>query len=55
MFMLGTVAPERVAAAKKGGAALPSLHSDLYYPVLRPSIETGVLAMTGAVLNLTGK
>jgi hippurate hydrolase len=56
MFFLGTFSPERVAdAAKEGGRPLPSLHSDLYYPIPRPTIETGVLAMTSAVLNLMGK
>jgi hippurate hydrolase len=56
LFFLGTIAPERVAAAEKpGGRPLPSLHSDLYYPVPTPSIRTGVLAMSTAVLNLVGK
>jgi hippurate hydrolase len=56
MFWLGTIAPERVAASEKEGAApLPSLHSDLYHPVPEPSIKTGVLAMSMAVLNLLGK
>lgn len=56
MFWLGTIAPERVEeAAKEGGKPLPSLHSDLYYPVPEPSIRTGVTAMTLAVLNLLAK
>jgi amidohydrolase len=54
-YFLGTLAPERVLAASKGGAPLPSLHSDLYYPVPDPSMRTGVLTMTSAVLNLVGK
>src|SRR5262249_48326004 len=55
-YFLGTVAPERVAASRKeGGQPLPSLHSDLYYPVPEPSIKTGVLTMCTAVLNLVGK
>ncbi len=54
-YFLGTVPPERVAAAAKGGPVLPSLHSDLYYPIPEPSIRTGVLTMTSAVLNLVGK
>jgi hippurate hydrolase len=53
LYFLGTVPPERVAeAAKEGGKPLPSLHSDLYYPVPEPSIKTGVLTMSLAVLNL---
>jgi hippurate hydrolase len=56
MYSLGTVAPERVAQAAKGNAALlPSLHSHLYYPVPEPSIKTGVLTMSMAVLTLLGK
>jgi hippurate hydrolase len=56
LFWLGTVTPERIAESQKeGGRPLPSLHSDLYYPVPEPSIKTGVLAMSLAVLNLVGK
>jgi hippurate hydrolase len=56
LYFLGTIAPERVAeAAKEGGKPLPSLHSDLYYPAPEPSIKTGVLTMSLAVLNLVGK
>jgi hippurate hydrolase len=56
MFWLGTIAPERVTASEREGAApLPSLHSDLYHPVPEPSIKTGVLALSTAVLNLIGK
>ena len=45
----------QVEAAESGGEALPSLHSDRYYPVVEPSIRTGVLTMCSAVLNLVGK
>ncbi|MBY0524481.1 MAG: amidohydrolase [Gemmataceae bacterium] len=56
MYFLGTVAPERVAESQKeGGKPLPSMHSDLYAPVPEPSIRTGVLTMSMAVLNLMGK
>jgi amidohydrolase len=56
LYFLGTFAPERVAESEKeGGRPLPSLHSDLYYPVEEPSIKTGVLTMSLAVLNLVGK
>jgi len=56
LYFLGTVAPDRIAEAnKEGGAPLPSLHSDLFYPVPEPSIKTGVLTMSLAVLNLLGK
>ena len=56
LYFLGTLPPERVAESKREGAApLPSLHSDKFYPVPEPSIRTGVLTMTMAVLNLAGK
>jgi hippurate hydrolase len=56
MFWLGTLPPERIAeAAKEGGRPLPSLHSDVYYPIPEPSIRTGVKAMSLAVLNVVGK
>jgi amidohydrolase len=52
-YFLGTLPPEQVEASKKpGGAPLPSLHSDLYAPVPEPSIRTGVLSMSTAVLHL---
>ena len=50
------VVRQRIAeAAKEGGKPLPSLHSDVYYPIPEPSIKTGVKAMSLAVLNLVGK
>jgi hippurate hydrolase len=56
LYFLGTISPERVAeAGKEGARPLPSLHSSLFYPVPEPSIKTGVLTMSLAVLNLMGK
>jgi len=55
MFRLGTVAPEKVAAAKAGGPPLPSLHSSGYLPQKEPAIRTGVLAMTAAATDLLSK
>jgi hippurate hydrolase len=56
MYFLGTSPPEKIAAAARPGATpLPSMHSDLYYPVPEPSIRTGVRTMSSAVLNLLGK
>jgi amidohydrolase len=53
-YFLGTMSPAQVEAAERGTETLPSLHSDLYYPQIEPSIRTGVLAMSAAVLNLVG-
>ena len=56
LFWLGTVAPDRVAeAARDDTKALPSLHSDKYYPAADPTIRNGVLTMSVAVLNLMAK
>jgi amidohydrolase len=50
-FNIGVYEPERVAAARDGGPPLPSNHSPLFAPVPKPTIETGVTAMTLAVLS----
>jgi hippurate hydrolase len=56
LYFLGTVPPERFAESEReNGRPLPSLHSDLFYPIPKPTIETGVLTMSMAVLNLMGK
>jgi hippurate hydrolase len=56
MYWLGTIDAERWAASQKEGATpLPSLHSDLFWPAPDPTIRTGVLTMSHAVLNLVGK
>ena len=52
MFRLGTIPPGRIAAARANGEALPSLHSSTYQPDPVPSIETGIRAMTAAVVGL---
>lgn len=55
MFWLGTQPPELVAEAKAKGTTLPSLHSPFFKPIPEPSIETGVKAMTSAVIGLMKK
>ena len=52
LYWLGTVDPERVEEARKGGPELPSLHSPFYAPVPEPSIRTGVRTMATAALDL---
>ena len=52
MFRLGTVPPDRMADARSKGETLPSLHSAVYKPDAPPSIETGIKAMTAAVVDL---
>ena len=55
LFWLGAVLPERVAESVKTGKPLPSLHSSQFAPVPEPTIKTGVIALTAAVLELMGK
>src|SRR5437899_3981427 len=51
-FHIGVYEPERVAAALNGTAPpLPPNHSPLFAPVPKPTIQTGVEAMTLAVLS----
>ena len=52
-FRIGVYEPERVAAAREGeGPQLPGNHSPLFAPVPKPTIETGITAMTLAVLSV---
>jgi len=52
-FNIGVYEPERVDAAREGdGSPLPGNHSPLFAPVPKPTIETGVEAMTLAVLSV---
>jgi hippurate hydrolase len=52
-FDVGVYEPERVAAAREGaGPQLPANHSPMFAPVPKPTIETGVEAMTLAVLSV---
>ncbi len=55
MFRLGTIPAARVADARAKGEALPSIHSPLYKPDAPPTIETGIKAMTAAVVDLLPK
>src|SRR5262249_34340638 len=55
MFPLGPIDSDRIAASRNGGSPLPSLHSGLYYPAPEPTLRTGVMAMSAAVLELLKK
>jgi hippurate hydrolase len=52
MFWLGTVDPQKVAASQAAGLPLPGLHSSKFAPLPEPTIKTGILAMTTAVMDL---
>jgi amidohydrolase len=55
MFVVGAVDPAKVADSKKNGTPLPSLHSSKFAPVPEPTIRTGIIGMTSAVLELMKK
>ncbi len=55
LMRVGTIDAERMAASKRGGPPLPSLHSPLYWPAPHPTIETGVMALTSAALEILKK
>ena len=51
-FHIGAVDPAKITDYKQAGKELPTLHSSKFAPVPEPTIRTGVLAMTAAVLDL---
>ena len=55
MFRLGTVKASEYQKAKAGKIRLPTLHSADFAPDPKPTIETGVLTMTNAVMDLLKK
>src|SRR6266705_3215303 len=54
-FHIGAVDPVKIADSKKSGTSLPSLHSSKFAPVPEPTIRTGIIGMTSAVLELMKK
>ena len=51
-FHFGAVDPAKMASYKQTGKELPSLHSSKFAPVPEPTIRTGIIGMTTAVLDL---
>src|SRR5881398_2610389 len=51
----GAVDPAKIAEFKQAEKELPSLHSSKFAPVPEPTIRTGIIAMTMAVLELMKK
>lgn len=52
MFFVGGVDPEVFRVHEQTLKPLPSLHSPLWAPLPEPTIKTGVIGMTAAVLDL---
>ena len=55
MFFVGAVNPAKYQAAKASGERLPSLHSSLFAPDVKPTLETAMEAETAVMLDLLGK
>ena len=51
MFNIGVYEPEQWMAANKSGTPLAGNHSPQFAPVPKPTIQTGITAMTLAVLS----
>ena len=54
-FHFGAVDPAKIAEFKQAGKELPTLHSSKFAPVPEPTIRTGMIGMTAAVLELMKK
>ena len=54
LFWLGTLDPANAVGNGVGGDQIPPLHSSAFAPSPRPTIQTGVRAMSAAVLELLG-
>lgn len=52
MLRLGSVEAERLQKMQTAGQRIPSLHSSKYYPDPEPTLQTGIRAMTAAVIQL---
>ncbi|MCA9225921.1 MAG: amidohydrolase [Planctomycetales bacterium] len=51
-YFIGSAPPELVAAARANGPPLTQTHTNAYYPIPKPTITTGVVSMTSAVMAL---
>ncbi len=55
IFWLGAVEPKLLEAAQKGEVPMPGLHTSTFAPVPEPTLKTGSIAMTAAILELLQK
>ncbi len=55
MLELGAVNPQKYAAAKKTGEAIPGPHSPYFAPDREPSLKTGIEVEMASILELMGK
>jgi amidohydrolase len=55
LWRIGATAPEKFADSARTGVPVPSNHNSGFAPVPEPTITTGVVTMTAAVLELLAK
>ena len=55
LWRVGATAPEKFAESARSGVPVPSNHNSGFAPVPEPTITTGVITMTAAVLELLAK
>ncbi|HWJ55181.1 MAG TPA: amidohydrolase [Vicinamibacterales bacterium] len=55
LWRVGATAPEKFAESTRSGVPVPSNHNSGFAPVPEPTITTGVITMTAAVLELLAK
>lgn len=55
IYWLGAVDPQVYQEAQENGEGLPSLHSPFFAPLPEPTLKTGAITMSAAVLELLGK
>jgi len=55
IFLVGGVDANVFKNAESTGTSLPSLHSPFWAPVPEPTIKTGIMAMTAAVMDLMAR
>jgi hippurate hydrolase len=54
MFALGANSPERIDEAKRTGVPVHGLHTSRFEPIPAPTLRTGVVAMSTAILEILG-
>jgi amidohydrolase len=55
MFSVGASSEESLVAARSSGTPVPGPHSPLFAPVAAPTLRTGIVAMSTAVLEVLGR
>jgi amidohydrolase len=52
LFGVGSIPPDDMEAAEAGLKNIPTTHSPLYLPDLEPTLRTGILTMSSAIIDL---